>query len=657
MSFFAPFPLRDTAGRHSPERGSASARLVPLLSFLVALSCSGNIGDLEDSSAPRNRTPTSGSDRTGAGGASGTGATSGSGGATTGGAPTGGTTTGGGATTGGATTGGGGATTGGGPGTGGAGGSTGGAGGSGGSGGAPMGPITSRPSPTSRFIRLNHLQWENSVRDVLKLPASLGLSSTFVAEPLRSTFDTNGTLLSISPDLWKDYQAASEVVANKVARDPALLLSVAPATPADTAGRAKAFIEKIGARAFRRPLMSTEVTRFIGAFDKGATLIGSGDAFADGVEVVLAALFQSASFLYRVELSTTAVSGKIALDDYEVASRISYGLTGSIPDDALFAAAAAKKLATRDGVVEHAKRLLATPAAENAVSSFHDQLFRMREFDAIKKDEKLYPQFGAGVGADLKMEALTFVKDVVFGQDRGLAELLTAPYTFANSRIAQIYGINAPGATPTTFVRVALDPLQRAGLLTQAGFLSAFGEQQTPNIIMRGVHIGKDVLCVDIPPPPDAVPPLPAIPPNSTNRQRVADLTKNAPCSGCHTTMINPLGFAFENLDGVGPLPHAGKRSIHRRQRDVQPRRYARELQRRHPAHPGHCGQQAGPRLLCASLGGIPLWARRRYQQRRRHRARGPSGRPVQGQFLGQEPHRQSGGHRRLPHPIALAGC
>jgi hypothetical protein len=415
-----------------------------------------------------------------------------------------------------------------------------------------MGPINSRPAPTSRFIRLNHQQWENSVRDVLRLPAPLGLSNAFVAEPLRSTFDTNGSLLSVSPDLWRDYQTAAEAVGNKVARDPALLLSVAPAMPADAAGRAKAFIEKIGARAFRRPLTNVEVSRFVTQFDKGVTLIGSGDAFADGVEVVLAAFFQSPTFLYRVELSTSVADGKVALNDYEVASRISYGITNSIPDDTLFTAAAAKKLITRDGVTEQVKRLLATPAAENAVSSFHDQLFRMREYEGIKKDEKLFPYFVAGIGADLKTEALTFVKDVVFGQDRGLVELLTAPYTFANSRVAQVYGITVPGGQPNAFVRVALDPSQRAGLLTQAGFLAANGEQQTPNIIMRGVHIAKDVLCVEVPPPPDAVPPLPAIPPNSTNRQRVENLTKDAPCSGCHATMINPIGFAFENLDGVG---------------------------------------------------------------------------------------------------------
>jgi hypothetical protein len=507
-----------------------------MLSVLLALSCSGNIGDIDDSSGPGSRTRTGGAQPTGSGGA---GASGGSGGATTGGTTTGGATTGAGGST----------TTGGGTTTGGTGGSTGGAGGST---GTPTGPITSRPAPTSRFVRLNHQQWENSVRDVLKLPASLGLSSSFVAEPLRSTFDTNGSLLSVSPDLWQDYQKAAETAANKVARDPALLASVAPAMPADAAGRAKAFIEKIGARAFRRPLTPAEITRYVSAFDKGPTLIGSGDALADGVEVVLAAFFQSASFLYRVELSTAVVNGNVALNDYEIASRMSYGLTNTIPDETLVAAAAAKKLGSRDAVIEHAKRLLATAAAENAVASFHDQLFRMREYDGIKKDEKLFPYFTAGIGADLKTEALTFVKDVVFTQDRGLVELLTAPYTFANAKVAQVYGLTPPGGQPDVFVRVALDPSQRAGLLTQAGFLAANGEQQTPNIIMRGVHIAKDVLCVDVPPPPDAVPPLPAILPNSTNRQRVENLTKDAPCSTCHTTMINPLGFAFENLDGVG---------------------------------------------------------------------------------------------------------
>ncbi len=97
-----------------------------------------------------------------------------------------------------------------------------------------------------------------------------------------------------------------------------------------------------------------------------------------------------------------------------------------------------------------------------------------------------------------------------------------------------------------------LDATERAGVLTQIGFLSAQGEGSTPNIIIRGVHIAKDILCQDIPPPPDNIPMLPAIGANSTNRQRVETLTAMAPCNGCHPPFINPLGFALEKLDGVG---------------------------------------------------------------------------------------------------------
>jgi hypothetical protein len=174
----------------------------------------------------------------------------------------------------------------------------------------------------------------------------------------------------------------------------------------------------------------------------------------------------------------------------------------------------------------------------------------MREYAEIKKDTMQFPLFVAAANADLKTEALQFINNVVFDQNLGFKELFSAPYTFANNRVKQMYG--KPTSNPDMFARLELDPAQRAGVLTQIGFLAAFGEQAMPNIIMRGVHIAKDVLCVDIPPPPDMVPPLPAIMPGQTNRQRVETLTAGQPCSNCHGPFINPLGFAFENLSGVG---------------------------------------------------------------------------------------------------------
>ncbi len=419
------------------------------------------------------------------------------------------------------------------------------------------GPIISMPVPgTSRMVRLNTQQWENTVRDLLRLPAPLGLSKDFVSAPLVTDFDTNGGVLTVDSNNRTDFQTAAEAIAKKVAHDPALLALVAPAA-ADPAARAKGFIQSFGQRAFRRPLAAADTDRYVALFNKGAMLLASGDAFVDGVEVVLRALFQSPHFLYRIESSTAAVGGKIALGDYEIASRLSYGLANTMPDDALLSDAAAKKLQGRDAVVEHAKRLLASPAGQTTVSDFHYQLLRLRDFDQINKDQQKAPAFTPEVNADLKQEALAFVNNVIYGQDKGVAEMLSAPYTFANSKVAKIYGLNVPtpaAGQPDPFVRVSLDPTQRAGLLTQVGFLAANAEGQTPAIIVRGVQIARDVLCVTIPDPPDDVPPLPELTPMSTNRQRVEMLTNNPPCSTCHTSTINPLGFAFERLDGFAQV-------------------------------------------------------------------------------------------------------
>lgn len=417
------------------------------------------------------------------------------------------------------------------------------------------GPIVSAPGASTRFARLNHAQWENTVRDLFRLPAASGLSSTFIAEPLRSSFDTNGGILTVEPDLWSDYERAAETMAQRVAHDPKALAALMPAgAPTDVAGKGKAFVTSFGARAYRRPLVQAEIDRYTALFAKGPTLFGTADPFVDGVELVITAILQSPGFLYRGELSTAVVNGRVPLTDYEIATRLSYGLTNTMPDDALTAAAAAGALKTRDGVLAQAKRLLALPGAQQAVMDFHRQLLHMGEYDGIRKDAKAAPLFD-GAAADLAGEATSFVNDVVFTQGKGVTELLTAPYTFGNSRIKQLYGMQATtpkAGTADPFARVDLDPTQRAGLLTQLGFLASNAEGSMPNIIIRGVRLARDVLCINLPPPPDNIPPLPMLQPNSTNRQRVAELTKDSPCNACHTAVINPLGYAFENLDGFG---------------------------------------------------------------------------------------------------------
>ncbi len=144
------------------------------------------------------------------------------------------------------------------------------------------GPIASVPSPNTRFNRLTHAQWENTTRDLLRLPAVSGLSTMFVAEPLQSAFDNNGAVLAVAQDLREDYQSAAEALGKKVARDPALLGALTPPGVTDAAAKATAFVKTLGARAFRRPLTDAESARYMTLFNKGTTLFGTGDAFADG---------------------------------------------------------------------------------------------------------------------------------------------------------------------------------------------------------------------------------------------------------------------------------------------------------------------------------------------------------------------------------------
>ena len=335
--------------------------------------------------------------------------------------------------------------------------------------------------------------------------------------------------------------------------DANLLAMVAPPA-ADPATRGKNFITSFGGRVFRRPLTDVEIARYVTLFTQGATLIGSADPVADGVQMVLRAFFQSPNFLYRIETSDAVVNGEIPLNNYEIASRLSYSLTNSTPDDMLLSAAASNLLGSRDAVAEQATRLLGSPAGHATVSDFHYQLLQLDNDDQIAKDPTLAPAyFTADLNPALKNETLAFVSDVIFGQNKGVTELLTAPYTFANSLVAKVYGMNVPtpaAGQPDPFVRINLDPTQRAGVLTQAGFLAFYGDNPTTNIILRGARIAENVLCVQIPPPPANVPPLTDLQPNQTNRQRVEQQTMNAPCNTCHPTLINPLGFGLENLDG-----------------------------------------------------------------------------------------------------------
>lgn len=417
---------------------------------------------------------------------------------------------------------------------------------------APItGAFATAPAPSSRLARLSHRQWENTVAEIFKGASPKNLSNDFLSEPIRSSFNNNGSLLEVSNDLWLDYQRAAQSLAT-AARAPAvhnLFLS-------GGAKDAKTFIRNFGLKAYRRPLTDAEVTEYETLFGKNAQLIGGADAFADGVELVVETVLQSPHFIYRAELGSTVVGGRVPLNSFEIATRLSYGLANSMPDDTLFAAAMGNRLTSRDEVLAHATRLLDSDRGKETVRDLHEQMLKLSEYADVKRDVRLFPQFKPEMAADMKLEAETFVREIVFGQNKGVLELLTAPYTYVNSRLAPLYGANVPApraGQPDPFVKVDLDPAQRAGIYTQLGFLATNATDQAPRSIMRGVHANLDVLCVELPAPPN-VPPQTPTDMGKTNRQLLEAFTEanGSVCKGCHGALINPLGFAFENFDGLG---------------------------------------------------------------------------------------------------------
>lgn len=407
---------------------------------------------------------------------------------------------------------------------------------------------------STRFPRLTHAQWENTVRDLLKLATAPGVSSSFTTDPPGSTFGNDGNLLKVTPGLWGDYQKAAEGLGETIGKDSGALGRLLPAgLSGDVDAKAKAFVDAFAWRAYRRPLSDDETAQLVALFKQGPALTGVTDPVAAGAQLVVTTVLQSPFFEYRVELGEKKDDGSIGLSAWEMASRLSYALWNTMPDDELFSAAKDGSLATDAGVEKQARRLLDDKRAEPMIADFHAKLFDYDHFNSLKKDATLFPEWPTtGTDKILRTEAEMFVRDVTITRRGGLTQLLTASYTFVNDQLAPLYGLS--GSYGPDFQRVELDPTQRAGFLTQIGFLSANASPRETDPIHRGVFVNLKIICAALPPPPGVIPPLPKDEGGTmTMRERISAHTgKNTCGSGCHGTMINPAGFAFETFDAVG---------------------------------------------------------------------------------------------------------
>ena len=407
-------------------------------------------------------------------------------------------------------------------------------------------------SPTTRLPRLSHSQWTETVEDLLAIEDAAPLSATLLADATRGFFDNDGAELRVDGTLWGDYQAAAESAAALATSTPERALSLAPsgfaaAAPAD---HAALFVAHFIPRAHRRPLTSDIAARYQALFVSGASLYPDVSADQAGMRVVIEAALQSPHFLYRPELGTMSdATGQFPLDAWELASRLSFALWQTMPDETLFAAARDGSLLREDVFAAEVDRLLADPRAGTTLEAFHLQLTGANSYiNGIAPTEPIDPTLPAAMREEVRL----FTAEVV-RTNLGVRALFNADFTYANADLATLYEID--GVTGEALVRVSLEGTERRGLLTMAGFLARQSSATESDPIHRGVFVNQRYLCADLPPPPNMVPAVPPSPPGMprTQRERVDAHTGNGTCGqGCHSTMINPIGFALEHFDELG---------------------------------------------------------------------------------------------------------
>lgn len=383
--------------------------------------------------------------------------------------------------------------------------------------------------------RLTRSEYNHTVADLLG--ADIAPAGSFPAEEIVRGFNNNAEALSFPGLLAEQSIAASSGLA-KLASGKAGEFAACAKTKLDAAcGRQ--FISSFGKRAWRRPLSSAEVDRIANAF-------AAGDTPEEGLELAAQAILISAPFFYRVESTTNAPRKP---SSWEMASRLSYLLWGSLPDDELFAAAEADKLKDAAQIAVQAQRLLNDPKAMRAFRSFNSQWFELNRIGVIAKDSKAFPAWNSDYPDLLKQSAEAFLDHVV--SEGRVGDLFTANYVFVNDDLAPYYGLAKPGSS--AFVKLNLnDDHRKGGLLTQGGILAAHAGFASTSPTFRGKFVREQFLCGVIPKaPPDVNVMIGAAEPGQTTREHYSEHIDNPQCSGCHSIM-DPIGFAFEEFDAVG---------------------------------------------------------------------------------------------------------
>jgi hypothetical protein len=406
-------------------------------------------------------------------------------------------------------------------------------------GGAPATPTSASLLPT-RVRRLSNFEYDRTL--VTLLGVQEGPAKGFADDFRQSDFTQNASQ-QVDATFATQLQGAARDLAK-----PALqrLMGVAGCQASEGEACATKFINNVGLQFYRRPVTDAERMTLLSVFRAGA----KDATFLDGVELVVQAMLQSPNFLYVTELGGTPDKGVVRLTDWETASALSYLVTGGPPDQPLLTAAMGGKLRTAAEREAQARRLLMQPGARLQVARLVKEWLGVDRLFGTGKDKAVYPKYDELRPAMMK-EADAFIAEVVFNDDGTLTKLLTADYTVVEPALAQFYGIGSAGANR----RSSFGNQPRRGILMQSAFQAVHAHDHESAPVKRGNVLLKKVLGVIIPPPGELnlmiVPPAPD--PKKTTRERFAQHSTDPACAGCHS-LIDPLGFVYENIDGMGGL-------------------------------------------------------------------------------------------------------
>lgn len=393
--------------------------------------------------------------------------------------------------------------------------------------------------------RLNRAEYNNTVRDLLG--TELRPADAFPADDLGSGFPTVGSALSLSPQYVLRYEAAAhqliaDVFADEVRRGHLVTC--------DFEGEGDACVRSIlgefARRAWRRPVSDEEVTSLMHPLVVADSVGATRD---EGLRHALAAVLMSPHFVFKVELTEGP------LDAYELATRLSYALWSTMPDEELFAAAESGALASDEGLLAQVNRMLEDERADALLDNFAARWLGYSALENHHADDVLFPTFSPALAQSMKREANLFVRELL-DAEASAPELLLAQFTYVDELLSEHYGLgSAPdGMSPGEFWRVdTSSSTERRGLLTMGALLTATSFASRTSPVKRGDFVFSHMLCGKIPPPPPEVEGLPDGEDigATTLRERMERHSQDPACSGCHTIM-DPLGFGLENYDAIG---------------------------------------------------------------------------------------------------------